>query len=145
MNPQGADGQPEGSPPGGLFASLRGVFVTVLGIARTRIELIGIEVAQERERLVGLLITAVAAVFALSFAALLLTMMVVVLFWESRLIALGVCTAVYTLAGAWLVTRLHTQLAEHPPLFAATIAELEKDRDALRAGMQRPEGVPPQP
>ncbi len=145
MNPQGADGQPEGSPPAGLFASLRGVFVTVLGIASTRFELIGIEVAEERERLVGLLITAVAAVFALSFAVLLLTMLMVALYWENRLMALGACAAVYALAGAWLVTRLRAQLAEHPPLFAATIAELEKDRDALRAGMQRPEGVRPPP
>ena len=145
QNHQGADGHADGSPAEGLFASLRGVLVTALGIASTRFELIGIEVAEERERLVALLITAVAAVFAFSFAALLLTLLVVALFWDNRLLALGACAAVYAAAGAWLVTRLRTLLTERPPLFAATIAELEKDRDALRETLKRPPGVPPMP
>lgn len=144
-NHQGSDGQNDGDPPAGLFASLRGVLVTALGITSTRFELIGVEIAEERERLVALLITAVAAVFAFSFAALLLTLMVVVLFWDNRLLALGACTLVYAGVGGWLMVRLRDQLASHPPLFAATIAELEKDRDALRDTMKRPPGVPPIP
>jgi uncharacterized membrane protein YqjE len=143
-NRQGSDGQDDGAPAG-LFASLRGVLLTVLGIAGTRIELIGVEIAEERERLVGLLITAVAVVFAFSFAALLLTLLVVALFWENRVIALGACAAAYAAAGTWLLARLRTQLTERPALFAATIAELEKDRDALRETLKRPPGVPPMP
>ena len=142
---QQTHGEDDGGPATGLFASLRGVLVTVLGIASTRFELIGIEVAEERERLVGLLIAAVAAVFAFSFAALLLTMLVVALFWDNRVSALAACAVVYGVVGAWLVARLRSALAAHPPLFAATIAELEKDRDALRDTLKRPPGVPPLP
>lgn len=145
LDHQETDGRHDGGPATGLYASLRGVLVTALGIVSTRFELIGIEVAEERERLVALLITAVATVFAFSFAALFLTFLVVALFWDNRLLALGACAAVYAVAGTWLVARLRTQLTERPSLFAATIAELEKDRDALRETLNRPPGVPPMP
>lgn len=145
LNQQGSDGQGDGSRPAGPFASLRGLCDTLLGIAGTRFELIGIEVAEQRERLVRLLITAVAAVFALSFAALMLTFFVVVMFWDNRLLAIGACALVYGVVGAWLVVRLQAGLAANPPMFAATIAELEKDRDALRETLKRPPGVPPLP
>lgn len=147
-----ADRQPSSGPdghsdarPSGLFASLHGVIDTVLGIAGTRFELIGIEVAEEKERLAALLVTAIATVFAFCFAALLLTLLVVAAFWDNRLVALGVCALVYAAAGAWLVLRLRTQLASRPAMFAATIAELAKDRDALRENLRRPPGVPPLP
>ncbi len=130
--------------PAGLFASLRGVLVSVLGIAGTRLELIGLEVAQEKERLVGLLFTVLAAAFALSLAVLLATFLVIAHFWDSyRLTAIGAFVVLYAVLGGWLITGLKRELAAHPPLFSATLAELEKDRAALRAGMQR--GEPPAP
>ena len=141
----GQDGQDGHSDarPAGLFVSLRGVFDTVLGIAGTRFELIGIEIAEEKERLVALLVTAIAAVFAFCFAMLLLTLLVVAAFWDNRLAALGVCALVYAAAGAWLGLRLRAQLVSRPPMFATTIAELAKDRDALRDNLGRPPDVPP--
>jgi len=128
--------------PAGLVASLRGVLVSMLGIAGTRIELIGLEVAQEKERLVGLLFTALAAAFALSLAVLLVTFLVIAHFWDSyRLTAIGGFVLLYAALGGWLIAGLKRELETHPPLFSATLAELEKDRDALRSGMKR--GEPP--
>ena len=144
-NHQGPGSQDDGSRPVSPFASLRGLLDTLLGIAGTRFELIGIEVAEQRERLVGLLINAIAAVFALSFAALMLTFFVVALFWDNRIVVIGLFALLYGGIGAWLIARLRGQLENQPPMFAATIAELEKDRDALRGAMRRPPGVPPLP
>lgn len=144
QSPPGPDPQSD-ARPAGLFTSLRGVFDTVLGIAGTRFELIGIEIAEEKERLVALLVTAAAAVFAFAFAVLLLTLLVVAAFWDNRLIALAICALVYAAIGAWLVMRLRTQLESRSSMFAATIAELAKDRDALRDNLARPSGVPPLP
>ena len=125
----------------GVFASLRAVLATVLGIAGTRFELLGIEFAEEKERLVAFAITGFIAAFALSFAVLLLTLFCVVLFWDShRLIVIGGFAVLYAAAGAWAVARLRAQLAAHPALFAGTVAELEKDRDALRAAMKQSAG-----
>ncbi len=123
----------------GVFASLRAVLVTVLGIAGTRFELLGIEFAEEKERLVALAITGVIAAFALSFAMLLVTLFCVVLFWDThRLIVIGGFTVLYFAAGAWAVAQLRAQLAAHPALFAGTVAELEKDRETLRRALKQP-------
>ena len=103
--------------PAGLIASLRGVLVSVLGIAGTRIELIGLEVAEEKERLVGLLFTVLAAAFALSLAVLLVTFLVIAHFWDSyRLTAIGGFALLYAAVGGWLITGLKRELAAHPPL-----------------------------
>ena len=129
----------------GLFASLRALAETLLGIAATRFNLLGVEVAEEKERLVALLVTAIALVFAFAFSALMLTLLVVALFWDNWLAALAGCAVFYGAIGAWLWSHLRAQLAAHPPLFAATVAELNKDRDALRETLTRPPGVPPLP
>lgn len=129
----------------GVFASLRGLAETLLGIAATRFNLLGVEVAEERERLIALLVTAIALVFAFAFSALMLTLLVVALFWDNRLVALAGCGVFYAALGAWLWSHLRAQLAAHPPMFAATVAELNKDRDALRETLARPPGVPPLP
>ena len=122
----------------GVFASLRAVLVTVLAIAGTRFELIGIEVAEEKERLVAIAVTGFAAAFAMSFAILLLTLFFVVWFWDThRLVVIGGFTMLYFAAGAWSIARLRAQLDAHPALFAATVAELEKDRDTLRSAMKQ--------
>lgn len=128
--------------PAGVLATLRALFVNLLGIAGTRFELLGIELAEEKERLVGLLFTAIAAAFALSLAVLLITLFCVVYFWEThRLPVIAGFAVFYIGIGVWMVSRLQAQLASHPPLFAGTIAELEKDRAALRETLKRP--VPP--
>jgi uncharacterized membrane protein YqjE len=139
-DPASSDG--DATRPAGLVASLRGVLVSVLGIAGTRIELIGLEVAEEKERLVGLLFTVLAAAFALSLAVLLVTFLVIAHFWDSyRLTAIGSFVVLYGAVGGWLIAGLKRELAAHPPLFSATLAELEKDRAALRSSMKR--GEPP--
>ncbi len=122
----------------GVFISLRAVLVTMLGIAGTRFELLGIEFAEEKERLVALALTGVAAAVALSFAVLMLTLFWVVVFWDThRLTAIGGFALLYFVVGAWAVARLRAQLALHPPLFAATVAELKKDRDTFRSATKQ--------
>ena len=123
----------------GVFASLRAVLVTVLGIAGTRFELLGIEFAEEKERLAALAITGVAAALALFFALLMLTLFCVVWFWDThRLVAIGGFTVLYFVVGACAVARLRAQLAAHPAPFAGTVAELEKDRETLRSAIRQP-------
>lgn len=122
----------------GMFASLRAALVTVLGIAGTRFELIGIEVAEEKERLVVLLVTAIAALLAFAFAALMLTVLVVIFYWDVyRFGVIGIFAVLYSLLGYRLVKYLKYQLATHPSLFAATIAELEKDRETLQSAIKQ--------
>jgi len=121
------------SPAGsGLFASLKALSANLLGIVQTRLELLATDVAEERERLISLLILVLVSLFSLGVGVVLLVLLVVVVFWEShRLYALGGMIAFFLIAGAgvgWLATQ---KLRNSPRLFDASVAELAKDRRDL--------------
>lgn len=124
------DAAPAGS---GLGARLRGLGATALGILQTRLELLSTEVQEEKIRLGGLLAWAAAAFFFLGFGVLLLALFLTVLLWDSqRLLALGVFTALFLLAGVFAGLTFARLSRQGSRLFGASIAELAQDREALR-------------
>jgi uncharacterized membrane protein YqjE len=120
---------------GGLFESLRTLSVSLVGIVHTRLDLLSTDIAEEREHLLTLLLLALVALFLLGVGVVLLALLIVVAFWEShRLLALGGLTGLFLLAGvgtAWLA--MH-KTRTRPRLFAASLAELSKDRQHLGSG-----------
>lgn len=126
---------PEGGAPAGLAGSARGLAATVLAIAANRLSLLGVEVAEERERLVALLIFGISAVLSLGVGLVFLAILVTVLLWESqRALALGAFSALFIGAGA-VCALIARGLARRPSaLFVASLGELRKDGDALRGG-----------
>ena len=59
--------------------------------------------------------------------------LLVVLFWDSaRVAVIAALAAFYLLIGLWCAHRLRTLVRSAPPLFESTIAELERDVQALR-------------
>jgi uncharacterized membrane protein YqjE len=57
-----------------------------------------------------------------------------VLFWDThRVAAAGVMTLLYLAIGGFALVRLKRTVAEIPPPFEATLAELKKDVEAMRA------------
>lgn len=128
--PSGARAAP---PGGGLAASLRRLVATLIEILQTRLELLATEYEEERAWLRSLLLYAVVAVFFLAFGTLLLTLFVVLLFWdEYRLIAVGGVALFYLLVGLGAWALLRAKARSRPRFLSATIAELGKDRAALR-------------
>jgi len=119
----------------GLLASLKTLTLTLVDIVQNRLELLSTDVAEERARLTAILISAMVALFCLGVGVVLLTIFIVVLFWEShRLLTLGLLTAVFLAGGAGLwVTAMH-KLRSKPRLFDASIGELAKDREQLSSG-----------
>src|SRR5207244_3802907 len=79
-------GDPDQSSAG-LFGSLRRFVDTGLGAARNRLELLSIEVREEKSRLIELLIWASAAIFLGMMALTFITFTIVIMFWESARIA----------------------------------------------------------
>ena len=111
---------------------------SAFSLARTRAELASIEFAEERERLKVSAMLIGAAVFMLSFAVLGVATWVVVFFWDSYpLGAIAAVTIVFAAAGALLLWRSVVMTRESPMPFAATLAELDKDRDWLSAPTER--------
>lgn len=116
----------------GLIASLRRLLATGVDILHTRLELLAVELEEGGARLRELLLYAVVALFFLGFGVLLLTLFVVVLFWDThRVAALGAVTALYLGIGAGAALACVHKLRTRPRLFAATLAELDKDRERL--------------
>lgn len=121
--------------PEGLFASLKTLSASLVGIVQTRLELLATDVAEERERLIALLVLGLVSLFSLGVGVVLVAILIVVALWEShRLVTLGVLAAFFVTAGAgagWLALhRLRTQARP----FDASLTELSKDREHLTSG-----------
>ena len=116
----------------GLFASVRALLSTLLGIARTRLELLVTELEEERLRLGKLLLYGFLALFFFSIGILLLSVLIIAVFWDSnRLTAIGVVAAIHLGIAFICGVCLRQQAKRKPRLFSASLAELDKDRAAL--------------
>ena len=121
------------APSPGLAASLRRLVVDIAALLATRAELASLELQQTRERVLRW--TAMIAVAAILLLAALVTLAVWVaaIFWDGpRGWALGLLTGAYVVAGFVLVVTVLRGMRSSPAMFAQTLAELRKDRDALR-------------
>lgn len=102
-----------------------------LVILENRLELLMVEVQQEREQiLLAVWLALGAAVFGL-LAGVALTIVIVVVLWDhSRVAALLVLTAFYSVAAMFFYTRL-AKLQRDWQTLPATIDQLRKDRECL--------------
>lgn len=119
----------------GLFASLRALSSSLLAVIQTRLELLALDLAEERERLTALLGIALAALFFLGIGVILLVFLVIVAFWDThRLLVTGGLTVLFLLTGGGLAALALHRLRNKPKLFSASLAELAKDRQQLNSG-----------
>ena len=117
----------------GLAQSLRNLGATALGVLKTRAELLVTEIEEERLRILELLVWGVAAALFFVFGVVMLSLAVVVAFWDThRLLAAVILGAAYIFIAVvlFLIARSRVQ---RPRLFSASLEELVKDRDRLGA------------
>lgn len=120
---------------GGLFESLKTLSASLVGIVHTRLELLSTDIAEEREHLITLLVLVLLALFFLGVGLVLLALLVVAVFWEThRFLALGGVAGVFLLASAGMAWLALHKTRTRPRLFAASLAELSKDRQHLASG-----------
>ncbi|MFT3867178.1 MAG: phage holin family protein [Nibricoccus sp.] len=122
------------SSPAGLLSALRSLGDGLLAMAHDRLELLSVELQEEKYRLILTFIWITAAVFmgmmAVSFASLTL----VYLFWESaRVAVLAGLTLFYAGLLIAIIVALRRFLARQPRPFSGTRGELEKDRTCIRS------------
>ena len=122
----------------GLLDSARRVLVSLIEIGQTRLELASTEVEEERLRIAELLLYATVSLFFLGVGLVLASLLVVLLFWDThRELVLAGLSGLFLLVGAGLSITWRHKARHKPKLLATTVAELQRDRDALRAGMAR--------
>ena len=118
-----------GGARGGLSGALGQFGASLVGLVHTRVELAALELGETRERTVEAFVLVLVAVLFLAFAVLAASAVVVVLFWDTyRIAALCGVTLVYLLIGLLALWRLTLRRRGDRPLFAGTLAELERDR-----------------
>jgi uncharacterized membrane protein YqjE len=116
---------------GGLYASTRGLLSTALSLLKNRLELLSVEVQEEKIRLVSLIVYSIAATLLLVIGLVFLAALVTVLLWDNnRVLALSAFTVLFLLAGGFCLWSARRLIGTPSGLFAASLAELNKDRAA---------------
>jgi uncharacterized membrane protein YqjE len=116
----------------GAFPSFKAVLANLIEAGKNRLALFANEVAEARLRLVE--------VFALSILMLALLVLgicaglgfIAVLFWESRLLVLGLAACAFFLFAALCLWRVAVLVRRGSKLFEASLAELDTDARLLR-------------
>lgn len=116
-----------------LTESLHGLLDTGLHSVQTRLELLAVEVQEEKLRVTGLLFNTLLAAVMLGFGLVFVAVFLTVLFWEEhRLLALGLSTAICLGGGLLAARNAARAFRSGTKLFSASLAELARDRDALK-------------
>jgi len=132
MSDLGSSQSREGSSS--FFQPLKAVLGGLTSALHTRLDLFVTELEEERERIKQALVLTLLLLFGFSFGIVLLTIFLVALFWQNGWIAaIGALALLYFAVGAGAAIKLRSAILRRPGLFPATLAELGKDRDHLRA------------
>lgn len=115
------------SSEGGLFAALPRLWRTLRLLATSRVELFLLELQEERLRLFDALLLATAVVVCGAFALGLLTLTLVVAFWDQhRVLVLALLTLAFAGGAGGCFWTLRRRLLRWQA-FAATREQLKKD------------------
>ncbi|MGB4913329.1 MAG: phage holin family protein [Candidatus Dechloromonas phosphoritropha] len=115
-----------------LFVSLKNLILTLLAIGKTRAELLVTEVEDEKLRLMSLWAKAVGAVFLFAVGLMMLVAFIALVFWEQRILVVGLAAGLFLVTGLLLVSALRRQIVQPSKLFRASLTELETDMAQLR-------------
>lgn len=120
----------------------------LVAMLRTRIELLGAEITEQKHRLFSLAALLLAGGLFLLLAIVVGTFLLVAFFWETnyRYWAIGMLTIAYALIGVGLIWRVCHRLKTEPTPFSASIEELHRDlvvlgslRESFAQGLREPD------
>ena len=122
----------QGGENSGLFAALKNIAATLLASGKTRLELLGNEIEEEKLRAIQLVLMAQGMVFCVGVGAVLAVVLLAELFWDNRFLLLGTLACLFLILGG--VFYMMFKRATHRPdrVFAASIAELQEDIRQLK-------------
>jgi uncharacterized membrane protein YqjE len=120
-----------------IVGDVKGLASTGLRAVRTRLELLAIELKEEKAWAVRFLVVAVAALYLLTFGILLAIFALAL--WaseENRPAILGGFAGVFLAAGGAGVAYILVQSKKRHPIFQETIAILKGDEKAMQQSLQ---------
>ncbi|HSJ97055.1 MAG TPA: phage holin family protein [Myxococcota bacterium] len=116
-----------------MVGDLKGVASTGVRAVRTRLELLAIELKEEKAWLVRFLVVAVAALYLVTFG-LLLGVFALALYAaeENRPAILAACAGAFVLAGGAAAAWVYFTSSKRSPVFGETIKVLKGDERGLQ-------------
>lgn len=115
-----------------MFDSLSGLGTTVVAIIQTRLELLATDLEEDQAHVLSLLALALGAFLLLGVGLVLVTILLVVVFWDThRLLVLGALAGCFLAAGVVAAGMALHKARNKPKPFAASVRELYKDRQQL--------------
>lgn len=119
---------------GGILHSLRNLATSVAALLQTRLELLATDLEEERVRLLQVLFWAAGAFFFFALGVLMVTMLVVLLLWDShRVLGIAALAGVFLAIGVVLAIGVRNRMHMRSRLFAASLEELAKDKERLKS------------
>jgi uncharacterized membrane protein YqjE len=119
----------------GLLGSASHLLAVLISAAETRVGLLATELQEERVRLSRLILVGVAALFCLGLGTVLLSVFLVVLYWDSdRLAVLGLLTGLFLGLGVVNAIVLAIIARGQKQPLRETVEVLAKDRQSLEQG-----------
>jgi uncharacterized membrane protein YqjE len=121
---------PNSSRPEGLFGSVKALAATLLAVVHTRLELFSVELEEEWVRASSILTWCMVGLFSAGIGVVFATLFLVFALWETHpLLALGIPAVLFLLIAVLSLRVVTAKLKAKPRPFAASLAELAKDRD----------------
>jgi uncharacterized membrane protein YqjE len=116
-----------------IVPGLRATAADILELAQVRLELLTLDAYEAGFHVAKLAAFTIACAAMLSFGLCFLAMFLTVLAWDSHpLLALGLFTAMFLIAGLFLLALIWIYLRRFSRLFAATRGEWQRDSERLR-------------
>ena len=116
----------------GIFDSLSTLAITLVTIGRDRLELLSIELEEEVVWRSSMLVWTLIALFCAGMGVVLITLIGVLLLWDtSRLLALGIPALLFLLGAVMCWQIVLAKAKVKPGLFSASLGELLNDREKL--------------
>ena len=121
--------------PAGFLSSFRTLGDSLLATVQDRLDLLSVELHEEKFRLIQTFIWISAAVFTGMMAIAFASLTLVYFFWESaRLAVLGGLTVFYAGVLVVIIIAFRRFIARQPRPFLASRKEIEEDRSCIRNG-----------
>ena len=118
----------------GIVDNFRRLGDTALATLQNRVELLAVELAEQKRWLVSVLVWSVAAIFFTGVAVLTITATIATLCPEdARPFVLVAFSVLYSGAAIWAIAKARTQTKDRELPLSSTIAELKKDLASLRS------------
>lgn len=116
-----------------MLASLKNIAVTLAVMLQTRLELIGNELQVQKLLVARQLGLGLALVFCIGLTVPLAVALAVAIWWEQRVLVLGISCGLGVLGALWCYAALRRSLHVTEAMFAASLSALKDDLALLKS------------